>query len=516
MGAASRSFFTAGRIRQWLLNVASGYADLAVGGVIFVLLTPLLVRYLGVEGYAIWVVSHTITFYLHFLDLGFGSAQVRFHAQLAAQGEQQDIARLTRTTAISLLVSGVIATVLGLALAAGPASWWIDTSPALEADFRTVLLLLVINLMVAFPASVLDNLYDGLQRFDIQNARSIVLRIVTAGAQVTLLLQGYGLVELAALELAMSCVLVVVDSVILNRLMPGLLRLPLVFDTEMWRRMRSFALWDSLDDLLVEGTPKLNNLLIAVILPLALLTPYSLCATAAGVLALAVFPVTTTLLPLAAGLHAHNRLDELANVVKLGSKVAAAIAAPLAIFLIFFGEAALRLWIPDMQDEVPALLLTVITLDVLVSVYLMTSAIVLTAMNAVRTVVILTAIEIVLTLGFVLALAPAYGLLGVVIGSLAGNVLIGFGLQVPIVARRIGVSVPQLVVPTLGRVALAVTPAALVAYQLRISFDASGWLELIGAAATIGLVSIAGLYFVGTSRSERARCVALWREMESS
>src|SRR5688572_8738829 len=261
MGAASHPFFTAARIRQWLLNVASGYADLAVGGVIFILLTPLFIRYLGVEGYAVWVVSHTITFYLHFLDLGFGSAQVRFHAQLAARGELDDVARLTRTTAISLLVSGLVATIVGLGVALGPASWWIDTSPAFETDFRTVLVLLVINLMVAFPASVLDNLYDGLQRFDIQNARSIVLRLITASAQVVLLMQGHGLVALAALELAMSCLLLVVDGVLLNRLMPGLLRLRLVFDNAMWQRMRSFALWDSLDDLLVEGTPKLNNLL---------------------------------------------------------------------------------------------------------------------------------------------------------------------------------------------------------------------------------------------------------------
>jgi hypothetical protein len=61
------------KLRQWLANLGSGYADIFVGSVIL-LLTPVVIRTFGVENFAVWILCHSILFYLGFFDIGSGHA----------------------------------------------------------------------------------------------------------------------------------------------------------------------------------------------------------------------------------------------------------------------------------------------------------------------------------------------------------------------------------------------------------------------------------------------------------
>mgnify|MGYP001459900742 CR=1 FL=1 len=66
---------------RWLANIGSGYADAAVGGVIYIVLTPVLIRSVGVEAYGVWLLSHAITFYLKFFDFGCGDQRIKYTTQ---------------------------------------------------------------------------------------------------------------------------------------------------------------------------------------------------------------------------------------------------------------------------------------------------------------------------------------------------------------------------------------------------------------------------------------------------
>src|SRR6185312_8704654 len=111
--ATDRSPGEPSRLRRWLYNVGSSYADLITGGIVFFVLTPILVRKLGLEAYGVWIVSQTITFYLAFFDLGLDSAQVRFHANLIARGRLAALRELISTCTVILLAVGALATLLG-------------------------------------------------------------------------------------------------------------------------------------------------------------------------------------------------------------------------------------------------------------------------------------------------------------------------------------------------------------------------------------------------------------------
>ena len=499
------------RLRRWVLNVASGYASALVGGVIYLLLTPVLIDRLGVESYAVLILCHTITFYLQFLDVGFAGAQIRFHARFAARGNQDSIQRLTGTLAVALTTAGVVATALGLAIAFAPVSWWTDGSAQLNADFRLVLGILAVGLFVGFPSAVLDNMYEGAQRFDIRNVRSIVLELLTAGTQLLLVQAGYGLVALVIVDLAAGCALIFIDVIVLQRLLPGMMQTVVRFDRGIWQRIRRFAFWNSLDDLLIEGSPQVDKILVAVFLPLAALTPYSLSTTVAGVLLAAIYPITETFYPLASSLHAKRRWKELAQLLHAGTKGLVAVTAPVAIILACFGDALMGIWIPEMRNAMPPALLPIVVADILISVFLSTSAVILIACNGIRGFVVLTLVEVVLALLLIAILTPSFGLNGLACAALLANVVMGFAFQVPMVSKIVSTSSSGFVASTLLRVLVACLPGIAVALYLRKLYPDPGLANVLLSAALVGGVCLAGLMLIGTTRTERQRYLEWWQ-----
>lgn len=489
--------------RRWLNNVATGYTDIAVGGVIYVLLTPVLVQALGVEAYALWVLSHTVTFYLGLMDLGLGPAHVRFHALYAARGRQRRLRALLATVVVALTLSGVLAATAAGLLAVSPVATWLDLSGELAAAAPLVLLLVAVNVLISLPGSALENVYEGEQRFDLRNVRSIVLRLLAASAQLALLLNGFGIVALVAVELGIAMLRVAIDLCLVRRVAPQLLAPPFRADRRLWRRIRPFALWAFVDDLLVEGSANLDRLLLVVLLPVALLTPYVLCVAVATLLLLVVRPVAETLFPMASGFHARGRTEDLTRVLVTGTRSVMLLTVPLAMVLILFGEGLLLFWVPTVEGLLPPGLLALVVGTFLVAAVCWPATLVLMALGRVRLVVAITLTEVALIVFLALLLVPSLGLNGFALATLASNLLVGVGLLAPAVCRVTGVQLPWLVRVTAGRVLLPVFAALLVAVPFTLWREAHDLLVFTVATLAVGAVYLPLCYLAGIDRWDR-------------
>lgn len=513
MAAVETPRVDAASVRGWMLNVGTSYGDILVGGAIYLFLTPVLIRHLGMEAYAVWVISHVITFYLGFLDLGFDHAQVRFHARYAARGRIDRIHPLLATTTVALSLAGVAGMLLAVAIAFMPLGGWFEFSGPLAADLGVIVAILGANLLLSLPGSVLENVYEGAQRFDLGNLRSMALRMITAAAQLVLVLQGYGVVALAAVELCVSGLRLAIDLVLTRRLIPGLLGVQVGVDAKTWRRIRPFAIWAFLDDVMVEGSAHLDKLLLALFLPLAALTPYALCTAVAGLLLLAVQPITETFFPMAAALHGAGKKTELVRLLLTGTTAVTALAEPVAIFLAFFGGAVLHIWVPEAQGLLPAAVVPTVVVSFFFSVYFWTGTAVLMALGRIRLIALLTLLELGTALALMAPLVPAYGLTGFALAALAANVVVGFALLLPAACRACGLRFGDFLGRTLGRLLLAGLPAVVAAAALRWPAGDHGWLFLAAAAALIAAVHLPPFLLVGMDGEDRARYLEMLRGM---
>jgi O-antigen/teichoic acid export membrane protein len=215
---------------------------------------------------------------------------------------------------------------------------------------------------------------------------------------------------------------------------------------------------------------------------------------------------------MAAGLYAQGKRQALNHLLLAGTKTATAIALPIALFLALFGEDGLVLWVPEIAPVVPRMLFAFIALNLLLSVFVWTSTIVLLATNRVRTVAIVTIGEILLAFGFIAILTRYFGLTGIAMGSLAANLTMAATIQIPLICRVMKLSANAFLLSTIGRVALSAVPAIGFALWLRESTSARTWITLLWIAGAIGLVFLISFIAVGITALERKQYFTIIRD----
>src|SRR5881296_2803375 len=179
-------------------NIGSGYAGAAVNGVVLLLLTPLVVRYLGPRGYGIWVLASAVGSYLGFLNAGSGAAGVRAVARLAGTGRigeaSRDIGSIFRIyLAVGIFAGGA------LTLLSFTTLDYFHVPAAEQAEAQVLLILIALNFLVSFPLGVTRSVLAGLHRFQLLNGVEIAWALFRLGATAVFLAAGYGLLALGGI-----------------------------------------------------------------------------------------------------------------------------------------------------------------------------------------------------------------------------------------------------------------------------------------------------------------------------
>lgn len=505
---------------QRLRNVSSNYVSVAVHGLIVILLTPYVVNELGVAQYAVWIIVQTIGYYLGFLDLGVADAQVQRHSVLQARGATTELGRLHGTVLTFFAGAGLIALSISLVLVAFPTAALFDIPPGSEGAYAVVVPLIGLAVLLSFVESALDGLYEGYQRYDVMNAVDIVLAVLEALAMFAVLYFGYGLAELAAVTVGGHAAAVGVKALVARRVFPRHAFPKLGFDGGIWRSIRGFSLWNSLNDLVTEGTANFDKLLIPILLASALVTPYSLIVTVAALVFAVAEPITQTFFPLAARRHGSGDRVALGVLMSRGSRLVHVATLPTTIVLLCFGQPILDLWIgAEIVDVAPQVLwFTVVSF--FFSTYLWTSLSVLMGSGHVQRVFWTSVLEVAMVVALLVAFVPRLGLTGFALAGLVANVATGFGFFVRSACRLAGLSFWPFVLRTMLVPIVGAFPALGIGLWLQRSVGPETWLWMVVCVAITAGSGVVGVVAVGTSRWERARYWAafqrLWRQRRSS
>lgn len=183
-----------------LLRRNIGWTYLTWGAALLtgLVLTPVVVRQLGVDEYGIWAVAGSLAAFVALLDLGLSPAVVRFAAEARGRGSTDDIRAVASVGLFLYGIIGVLGTIVGLALA-WFAPVFLDVGDDLVTPARVATALLVLSMAIRFPLGLYANLLIGQQRYDVVAGAGFVSTIVYAVLVLALLPQGGGVVLLAAI-----------------------------------------------------------------------------------------------------------------------------------------------------------------------------------------------------------------------------------------------------------------------------------------------------------------------------
>lgn len=484
-----------------LRNIVTNYLGAILDVAIILILTPIILDELGSAAYGVWILLHSILFYLKFLDLGLYDATVKYIAEFLARNEVEKVNKLIGTTISVFIFSGVIAMMVCLLIATFIVPLF-EVPDDLMQTLKLATLIIGLDLIISFPASVFDGIIEGHQRYDILNYSNIGFSVFQAVATVILLTGGYGIISLLWLEVVTTILGMLVDLIIIRKYFP-LLSLTIKFDKKMWWMIRGYTLWNFVIELVTDGSEELAKLIIPFFMSVSLITPFAIVYTLANMIIKAVAPIVDVLFPLSSALDASADQECLQKLVIQASRAVTVLSLPAALYMSFFGEAIIGLWLGEDVIEIGPVLIPIVMATFFASAYFWPASSILMGMGKVKPLLRITIVEIIFTAIMIGLTVRDYQLIGLAGSICLSTYIVHFGLLLPLISASLNVSGLTFIYGSLLKPAVASLPLIVCCQALYNNYYTGSWLILLLDTFLLVLLYIASFYIVGTSLEEK-------------
>ena len=192
---------------QLKLGSLLSYAQMAIGIVIQLVYTPVMIRLLGQSEYGLYnTVASTISM-LSILSLGFNSGYIRYYAIYKKDDNKTAIAKLNGLFILIFSLIGFVALVCGLFLTTH-LNLVFDKglTPDEYKTARILMLLLTINLSVSFPMSVFSNIISAHENFIFLKLVGMIKTVFSPLITLPLLLAGYRSIAMVSVTVSLTLI----------------------------------------------------------------------------------------------------------------------------------------------------------------------------------------------------------------------------------------------------------------------------------------------------------------------
>jgi O-antigen/teichoic acid export membrane protein len=497
---------TGSRTTRFLHNVAWSWMGVAVNILLGIFLSPILVRRLGVAQYGVWVLLFSTMDYLRLLDFGFRAAVVNRCARYQARRDWIGVNETINTAILYFLIISLVCCLMAFA-GRNAAMDVFKIEPALRHDARILLLIIAVSISARLVFCPVPGALEAFQRFDAINRAYIGSLTVRAVGSLALLLSGHGLIALGYLVLAVQIGEDVWNFVSLKRHFPALRLSPRFMRAEAFRSMFSYG--------------KHSSVMAAANL-VSIQSPATVLGYLSGPTQVAYFALPWRLLmytteafakvgqitsSVTAELDARQDAQNVCNIAIVTNRHCLALFMPAAIFLIFYAQPLLSVWVsPEMGRASGPLLPVLVVPFLLAGAGQFNSGAVLIGQGRHGLYARGIVLEVIGTIAALFLVVPRYGAFGAaVVVSVALTAVRGVYLAV-IMCRVNALSIRGYVDAIYTRALLAGGPALALAAALRATvLPGRNWFELLTAAGLVALAYFVVAFFVVIEPGLRGR-----------
>lgn len=313
-------------------------------------LTPVILDRVGVSGYGLWALVGSIAAYGALLDLGIGSAIVKYTAEFRARADTASGTGLIATALRVYLVLGAIAVVCGVVLAP-IIPVLINIRPADRPTASLLVLMTGLNVGISIASAPATSVLLGLQRFDLYNVVSTGGTVLWAIGTVLILQAGGGVVGMVALNIPVTLAMRFVCIEFIRRTAPDL---PFGYagaSRAVARRVLGYSWSIFASDISTLLQKKSDELVIGTFLSVAAVTPYSLARRLSEVAHVLTNQFVRVLLPLASELDAGEDRSRLIELYLVSTRLTVAIFASIGLGLVVLAGQVMLVWVGPGYDE---------------------------------------------------------------------------------------------------------------------------------------------------------------------
>jgi len=306
---------------------------------------PLLIEALGAERFSILTLLWVVVGYFSLFDIGLGRALTKLVAENIGKGQVQEIPCLI-WTAIALMGGlGVAGTALFIFTTPWLAESILKIPTLFQHEIRITLYILALSLPIVISTTGLRGVLEAYQRFDLINIVHMPMGFFTFLAPLLVLPFSQSLVPLVTVLVGGRTVAWVVYLVLCCRVVPALQR-DIHFQRSMVRPLISFGGWLTVSNIVGPLLLYMDRFFIATVVSLASVayytTPYEV------IIKLLIIPsaVLGVMFPVFTSSFVQNT-SHVKQLYHQTIKYIFLIMFPIVLFIYFFAERGLSLWINE-------------------------------------------------------------------------------------------------------------------------------------------------------------------------
>lgn len=419
--------------RLIIRGIFVNYLHLIAAFVSMFILTPMLVGRLGPAAYGLWAVFSSVVGYFVLCDFGMSTAVAKYTAEYRANGQSAQLTKLVSTIfSATLVICGLIIVVSAAAMRFVPELF--KVSETLIAQGQAAFLIMSVNVALMLLGGVFGNIIYGHQRVDVWKMTSIIQLLVNVIFTALFLNLGFGLIGVAAASILGTTAMILLQLAFLHRSGYGISFNPKYADKEMFARIAPY----SGRTFLLGVTNRIINysdfIVVGIFLGASSVAhyeiTYKLCFLSTYLFSI----ISSTVFPRFSRLFALGDSEGVARLFLLTAKLSVAIMTPVAIFLWFWGEDFIGLWVGP-ENFAGKDVLAVFVAMTFVHVIGTPAAALLQAIGRNEEFVYSEIANAILNLGLSVLLIGPLGLLGVALGTLLAS-LCTSGWVIPLLACR--------------------------------------------------------------------------------
>jgi O-antigen/teichoic acid export membrane protein len=469
--------------------------------------SPYIIRHLGVDAFGVLSLAGAIIGYLAVLDLGMGTATIKYIADAYVARDFQAVSKVIGTSIVIYSGLGLLGTLTILATANLIVTRLLHVPANLVSITLIVFYVSSLGFLVNMPLTVFNAIPSALQRFDIVVKLNLVLGTVAVLGQVVLLALGYSLKALVVFNVATSAVGIGVIVVIARRLLPTVRFRP-AFDAPTAKQILSFSALKVFSVISGQIVFQLDKVLISAFLPLASVSYYVVPLSLAQRILSVIPNITTAVFPAVSEFKADKaRLNDLYVRVAKGVLMA---VLPITIVLVMFAEKILAFWMGAEFALHGTATLQFLAIAFFLASFAAVPGVFVEGLGRPGIPAFYAAISAVLNLGFALVLIPRWGIVGPALALILNSLI-----TIPLFLRKVNRDVLGvrhttflrhiLLKPVLAAVPMELLFALMKPYALNL-------LELAGlVVAGTGLYAALCLWFGAVDAAERKMIGEYWK-----
>ena len=387
-----------------------------VGMAVPFFLTPYVVRHLGPAAYGVWILSAATVSYLNLLDLGMRSAVIRFVSKAHAQGAVEQMrAVIGAALWFRLLIAAVVGVAsVGLAMAF-PRLFKVPLP--LQHAAQVTVLACALGVAVSLVSGVFGAVLAAMNRFDRLSQITMGQTVLRACGVLVILSRGGGLIGLAYWELTVLLLAGLVVTGTAMGMVPAARVRVARPDTAVLRQIWSYSLVTFLWIIAVQVIINSDNLMVGHFISVELAAFYAIGGSLMTYSGQVVSALSTTFTPLASGMEASGRMDDVRRLLLRGTQATMALALPISLALFFRGRTFIGLWMGPSYMQVSGTVLQILLVAGLMGTAGSTAGAVMMAIGKHKVPAQFALVEAAVNVGLTLVLCKRIGVYGVAWGT---------------------------------------------------------------------------------------------------